>query len=297
VERRLAVLARGNTQALIRHHRRPGAWLIVLALVSLASSADAKPKRRDAKVAFDRGVAAYQKGNFEAASEALGKSFDLERDVDTLFAWAQSERKLEHCDKASDLYEKLLTFNLPAANKSAVELKLDECRKIIGQQKPKAEPAPGEPVPVSGPGDPKPPSVQEPPLRSADGVIPPEPPPQPGDPQPTVRVWYKDPVALGLVGGGIVATGVGTAFLISARALSNDAKAGTKAGKTYDEVQDLNDKATSRGTIGLITTAAGGALLVGGLVWIATHRGSTEQRVAGWLSPDGGGGLAVAGVF
>jgi tetratricopeptide (TPR) repeat protein len=296
VERRLAVLARGNTQALIRRHRRPGAWLIVLALVSLASSADAKPKRRDAKVAFDRGVAAYQKGNFEAASEALGKSFDLERDVDTLFAWAQSERKLEHCDKASDLYEKLLTLNLPAANRSAVELKLDECRKIIAQQKPKAEHAPGEPVPAPGPGEPKPPSVQEPLLRPADGVIPPEP-LQPGDPKPTVRVWYKDPVALGLVGAGIVATGVGTAFLISARALSSDAKDGAKdQTKNYDEVQDLNDKATSRGKIGLITTAAGGALLVGGLVWIATHRGPTEQRVAGWLSPDGGG-LTVAGVF
>src|SRR6185436_14201758 len=107
---------------------RGRAWPLALAVVLVAGAADAKPRRRDARVAFDRGVTAYQKGNFEAASEALGKSFTLERDVDTLFAWAQSERKLEHCDKAIELYEKLLAFNLPAANREAVETKLTECR-------------------------------------------------------------------------------------------------------------------------------------------------------------------------
>ncbi len=293
MERRLAVHAGRNTQALIRRPARGGTWLLALALVSLASSADAKPKRRDAKVAFDRGVAAYQKGNFEAASEALGKSFDLERDVDTLFAWAQSERKLERCDKAIELYEKLLASNLPAANKSAVQLKLDECRKVIAQQKPRAEPAPVEPVPVvTAPGESKSPPVQEPSPSTSEGVAP-SGPPWPNESRPTATVWYKDPIALGLVGGGIVATGVGTAFLISARALDSDAK----NAKTYDETRDLSKQAKSRGTVGLVTTAAGAALVVGGLVWIVTHRGTTEQPVAtGWLSPEGGG-LAVAGVF
>ena len=40
----------------------------------------------------------------------------------------------------------------------------------------------------------------------------------------------------------------------------------------------------------------GGALIVGGIIYIAT-RGSTEEHaVTGWLAP-GGGGLAVAGGF
>src|SRR5215468_11101614 len=112
------------------------AVLAAVSLMGVAGSADARPKRRDAKAAFDRGVVAYQKGNFQGASEALGKSFELERDVDTLFAWAQAERKLEHCDKAIDLYQQLLTFNLPSANRMAVENKLVECRTIIAQQAP-----------------------------------------------------------------------------------------------------------------------------------------------------------------
>ena len=54
---------------------------------------------------------------------------------------------------------------------------------------------------------------------------------------------------------------------------------------------------TSRQTTGFILSGVGAALVAGGVVWIFTHRDSTEQRaVTGWLAP-GGGGLAVAGAF
>ena len=108
-----------------------------VALVAVARSADAKPRRRDAKAAFDRGIAAYQKGNYQGASDALGKSFDLERDPDTLYAWAQAERKLDRCDKAIDLYQQLLAFNLPGTNKEVIENLLAECRKIVAPDAPK----------------------------------------------------------------------------------------------------------------------------------------------------------------
>jgi tetratricopeptide (TPR) repeat protein len=253
--------------------------MIVVALVATASAAEAKPKRRDAKVWFDRGVAAYKKGSFEAASEALGKSFDLERDVDTLFAWAQSERKLEHCEKAIDLYEKLLTFDLPAANKEAVDAKLAECRTIVAQQKPAVAP-PLEP-PVA-------PKAEPTPARTADQ----EPSPI-SDARPRARAWYKDPISLTLVGAGAVATGIGVGFLVSAKSLDSQ----FNAAKDYQKAQDLSDKAKSHGNIGFIATGVGGALVIGGVVWIFTHRGTTEQRtMTGWLAP-GGGGLAIAGSF
>jgi hypothetical protein len=50
-----------------------------------------------------------------------------------LFAWAQAERRLDHCEKAIELYLKLLEFPLPAANKSAVEDKIAECRVVLEQ--------------------------------------------------------------------------------------------------------------------------------------------------------------------
>src|SRR5690349_1494555 len=162
---------------------------VVLAAVSLAAarSADARPKHRDAKAAFDRGVAAYQKGNYQGASDALAKSFELERDVDTLFAWAQTERKLDHCDKAIELYEQLLTFNLPTANRSAVEGKLFECREIVRQQKPptpespppNAPSAPSAPPAAPAPSGPAvtPPSAAPPAATATPAQPPPETPP------------------------------------------------------------------------------------------------------------------------
>jgi len=297
VERRLAVLAGSNAQALTRRGARGRAWPLALAVLLVAGAADAKPRRRDAKLQFDRGVTAYQKGNFEAAAEALARSFTLERDADTLFAWAQSERKLDRCDKAIELYEKLLTYNLPAANKSAVELNLDECRTLVAQQKVRVEPPPPEPRPAEPiASEPRPQSSTEPPPRVAQTT------PAPGGPQPpplrdtstAPRPWYKDPIALGLGGGGVVLLGVGTGLLISAKSLDSDSKAERD---DYHRALDLRDQARSRGNIGGATAAVGALALIGAGVWVATHRKSAESStVTGWLVP-GSGGLAVAGAF
>jgi tetratricopeptide (TPR) repeat protein len=239
-------------------------------------------------------VTAYQKGNFEAASDALGKSFSLERDVDTLFAWAQSERKLEHYDKAVELYEKLLTFNLPAANRSAVESNLEECRSMVAQQKPK----PGGPAGEAKAAEPlaseaRPEAATAAPARVAEQAVTPATPPPPGDGLPGARPWYKDPVALGLGGVGVVATGVGIGLLISAKSLDSDSKAATN---DYGRTLDLRNKARLRGNIGGVTAAVGVGALIGAAVWVVIHRNASEHTVTGWLAPDGGG-LAVAGGF
>lgn len=290
MERRFPVHA-GAVQALIRRRVAP-AWTLALAVVSIvgaADTADAKPRRRDAVAEFNRGVAAYQKGDFEAASAALGKSFELEHDPDTLFAWAQTERKLEHCDKAIDLYEKLLGFKLPAANKDAVEQKLTECRVIVAAQQKPVEPSPGAPKAEPAPAEPRP-ELQPPAADHAAG-------PSSTDAPSSTRTWYKDPVALGLVGSGVVAGAVGTGLLISAQSLGRDSKNATN----YNDAHDLKDKANQRGTIGAISSGIGGALVVGGVVWIFTHRHETEHAaeqpsVTGWLAP-GGGGFAVTGAL
>jgi tetratricopeptide (TPR) repeat protein len=273
--------------------RGAGAWVLTLAVVLVASAAEAKPRRRDAKIAFDRGVTAYQKGNFEAAADALGKSFSLERDVDTLFAWAQSERKLEHFDKAVELYEKLLTFNLPQANRTAVETNLEECRSMVAQQKVRPEPsADGKTAEPIG-TEPRPEQApMSPPRVTEQPAIAPAP-SSPSDASPPPRAWYKDPIALGLGGVGVVATGVGIGLLISAKSLDSDSKAATD---DYNRALDLRNKARLRGNIGGVTAAVGVGALIGAAVWVVMHRKSDERTVTGWLVPEGGG-LAVAGAF
>src|SRR5688500_6981072 len=113
MERRLAVHAGAHREKMIGR--------IALALVVATSSAVAAPKTGEARVQFDRGVAAYTKGDYATATEALGASFVLEADAETLFAWAQTERKLGHCDRAIDLYAKLLAMDIPAENKPAIK--------------------------------------------------------------------------------------------------------------------------------------------------------------------------------
>jgi hypothetical protein len=307
VERRLAVHAGPDIQALIvRGARRVCILALVAAgIAGAAGSAEARPKRRDARAAFDRGVAAYQKGNFEAASEALGNSYELEHDVDTLFAWAQSERKLERCDQAIELYRKLMDSGLPAANKAVVQQKLEECRSIIAA-KAKAEPpppprpvAPPPPRPIAPPPEPAPspvaPRPEPAPPAPAPQVDPSPSPAEPVAPPPPVasRVWYRDPISLSLIGAGVVGTGIGAGFLISARS-EHVAVAGSA---TLGEARDHSDHAKSRLRIGLITGGAGIAVVGGGVAWMLLHRDPGERRtVTGWLMP-GGGGLALTGGF
>jgi hypothetical protein len=158
---------------------------------------------------------------------------------------------------------------------------------------PPVTPPPVTPPPVTPPLSTKIESPPEPPGRVADREMPPLAPP-PTDTQPVVRAWYKDPIALTLVGSGVVATGVGGGFLVSASSAHND----FMSAKTYNDAQQSLDQAQSRQTIGFIAAGAGIALVAGGVVWIFTHRDSAEQHaVTGWLAPGGGGGLAVAGGF
>lgn len=285
MERRLAVHAGGNAKALTYRlgGSRTTCTIALAAVVLSAAPAYAQPKNRAAKAAFDRGLAAYRKQNFDAASKALAQSFELERDADTLFAWAQAQRQLDHCDKAIELYEQLLTFELPVENRAAVYNKLTECRDLVAAQgggEPKVAPLQDEPTPP---------------------VAQPTPPPPPATPVPEAtsggeRGWYKDPIGMSLLGSGVIVTGIGAGLLLSARSLENDSKAAFQ-NNHYDDAESLASKANSRGDLGAITLGVGGVLVVGGVVWLAMHRGSNEQRaVSAWVNRDGGG-LAVIGGF
>ena len=246
---------------------------LAIAALLAATPAVAAPKGKAAKAAFDRGVTAYTKGDFAAASEALGQSYKLEPDVETLFAWAQAERQQEHCDKAIELYNKLLESKLPDENKQVVSEKLGECKKIVAARTP-------EPLPETQPSEPE--------AKPLPEVRPP-------DKGPEGKSRWKDPLGGVLVGTGVVGLAVGGYFLSVAKGADSDAKALAKMGGTYSEVEDLNDKAESKGRIGVIAAIAGGALIVGGVVRYAT-RSTKATTVTGWLAPDGGG-IAALGRF
>ena len=268
MERRVAVHARPHRQALTR--------VLVAAVLASSGLAVAAPKTPKAKAAFAAGVKAYQKGNYGLASQQLERSFTLERDVETLFAWAQTERQLDHCDKASELYVKILAFDLPAENKQAVQAKLDECKALVDATKP----GPPPPVPVV--------EAPPPPVH----VDAPPPPPEPA----SERAWWKDPVGLTSVGLGAVAIGIGTYYLVA----GNSAHTNMVAADGTDRAQYLHYKAEAEtdGKRGVIASAVGGGLLVIGVIWFATHGNHHDEAtvVSGWIAPSSSG-LALGGRF
>jgi len=248
-----------------------GRRLAVHACALIATAASASPRTTKAKAAFDVGVRAYKKGNYEAASKALEKSFELERDADSLFAWAQTERQLDHCEKAILLYENLLTFTLPAKNKAAVEKNLDDCRTAVQVQKQLEKPEPPPPAPR---------------------VV--EPPPPPPPPEPPRHHWYKEPVGWTLTVAGVAGVAVGIGYLSA----GSSAGASAELNNHRDRAQYLhfNDLANTDGKIGIVATFAGAALLAGGAIYFLTHRDTEPTLVTGWVAPSSGG-LALTGRF
>lgn len=242
--------------------------LLVIALV--AGTASAAPKGAKARKEFDRGVAAYTKADYAAASEAFSKSNALEVDAETLFAWAQSERKLDHCDQAVDLYMRLLAMDLPPENKEAINVQITECHDLLAAQS-SAEAAKTEAPAESQPIQPAPPAPS---------------------PAPEGPAWWKDPVGGGLVGAGAIGIVMGVVFLVRGHAADQD----KLHAMSYQDFQTLDDQAKTAGTIGVVSLVIGGALAGGGVYWYATHAKSNDRTITGWL--DGhGGGLALTGGF
>jgi tetratricopeptide (TPR) repeat protein len=240
VERRLAVHA--------------GALALIAALATTAAAA---PKKHAAKVQFQKGVAAYQKGDFDGASAAFERSFKLEADQETLFAWAQSERKLEHCEHAVELYQKLLAMKLPAENRSVIEQQIGECKP----PPPPAAEAPPTPAPAPLPQvhDDSPlaqPHAIE--LHRTNGL----------EDQPDIgtlhsRPWYRDPVGDSLAVAGVAGLAVGGTFLL----LGHSADSTAKSAMTYQGFVSNENTAHSRGETGVIALTAGVAFVATAAVW------------------------------
>ncbi|HEY4182938.1 MAG TPA: hypothetical protein VGM90_39210 [Kofleriaceae bacterium] len=251
---------------------------IILVAAALIGTAEAAPKKREARELYDKGLAAYGKNDYAGAAKALSKSFALEEDKDTLFAWAQAEKKNTNCEKAIHLYEKVLVFELKAPARKAVGVQIEECRAAMLQTTPPAEEntvATPAPAPVSDAAPAAPPEA-----------MPAAPEPVHTDDPPS---RWKSPLGLTLVGVGVVGVGVGTVFLLQAKKADSD----QDSAATYGEWKDLRDKAKSRGTIGLVSTGVGAACLVGGIIYIATRKTESASQASVWVTPDGGGVFAT----
>ncbi|HSN29126.1 MAG TPA: hypothetical protein VLT45_22715 [Kofleriaceae bacterium] len=285
MERRFAIHARAHA--------------LIAAVVMASSPVLAAPRSPASKKEFDKGVKAYTAGDYDTAADAMEKSYQLEKDPETLFAWAQAERKLDNCTKAIELYKELLGYDLPAENKQVIQQNMTECKQVLAD-KAKSPPKDSQ---DSLPKD------SAPPVDKADAAgplpvasdkpapIPNEKGPLAEKPMPAAesggRPWWKDPVGDGLVIVGVGGLVFGGVELMSASKADSDKAKAT----TYADFTRLEKKAHDDGQLGVIAAGAGGALVVLGIVWYATHRDHHERQVTGWIAPTGGGGVAITGGF
>lgn len=259
---------------------------VAMVLLLASATAMAAPTKAAAKAEFDRGVSAYTKGDYQGAVDALSKSFGIEADEETLFAWAQTERKLGHCDKALELYTQLLGMNLPDANKEAVKIQIGECTQILDEERAAAAMLDGPPT---GPAT----STDSGPSIGDASTEPPSTPPIAPTDQGSTRPRWQDPIGLSLVGVGALGLVLGTTFLVKGSSAQSDADSAT----TYDDYLAASDRAESNGRVGVVGLVVGGAFVTAGVIWYMTRTPADADRtLTGWIAP-GSGGLAVSGRF
>lgn len=227
--------------------------LAILTLVASVARADGGSKEL-----YDRGVAAYQQHDYEAAVTAFHDAYELDPRPEILFAWAQAERLGGDCAHAVIHYRKFLDGHPPAVQAKAAQGPLERCERVLATAPPPVPPAeaPVEPGPA-----PAPPAV----------VLTETPPPPPK----AERHFYQDGLGDVLVGAGVAAAIAG-GVLIATAGSPDDAR-------TYDDFQMRRDTALSHQRWGAIALGAGAALFVGGVThWVIwSHGDETGVAVAG----------------
>lgn len=239
-------------------------------LLALASSpALAAPKTARAKAEFDKGVAAYRAKDWKTANAAFRRSNDLEHDVETMFALAQTEKQLEHCEAANALYDEILADKaLPKGNRDAIEKARGECVEILAGANP--------------PPPPTDPPVEPPPPRHVD--------------RPKLvhhHHWYADATGDTFSILGVVALGASPYLYHLAIVDRRNAPNAT----THQGLLDLESRATTEYDAAIGCAVGGGVLLIAGVGWYLSHRGGDgPPPVTAWVTPESSG-VAFSGRF
>lgn len=287
----------------------PGAAARLFLAVAIAVAALASPARADesADELFARAVKHYKAEQYAEAAKLFARVYELKPSIDVGFAWAQSERFSDNCPKALELLDELLGKKLSRANRKAIREAQSQCEARVAELEAKkaaeleaqkkaeaaaaaaaareaeADSADREPVSPETEAEAEPQRVASADPQPAPAIAP----PVDRGPRDGGGAWYTDPVGGALVGAGVVGIGVGIGFYMSGRSADRD------AGSTdsYSEFLELTDRAESRGRLGVIGMAAGGALVAGGVLWyvLGGGGGADEPAVSGWVDPRGGG--------
>jgi len=280
------------------------AALLLLCIMPRKSFANPE---NEAKKLFAQGSSLYAAGNYEEASRAFKRSYEIDKAPNTLYTWAVTERRLGRCSKAKVLYRIFLADGASARRKKKINEAIKTCKPAAEtkedrhQEEHKEETVAGtQSAAVKSPHRSDGSSSQTPPAKplaklsvrhrselhrggdkKADGL--------------ERTPWYRDWVALGLLSGGVVGVVVGGISYQLALSSESDAQ---KPGVTYDQFVSLKDDASSTRTTALIAGSTGAFLLGGAITYIFLRNdGGRPERALSLQVGANGGSFVLGGRF
>jgi hypothetical protein len=259
-------------------HLAIGIVAVVLAAAPARAQRDVDMSA-EAKVHFDRGIAHYAAKEYDAAAAELAQAYFIDPKREIVFAWAQAKRLAGDCASAVPLYRKYLASDPPKKTAEKAQDHLRACEAVVA---PGAETDPTAPEPAAQPV-----VAPEPVVEAAALPLPPPPPAVVYRDKP----FYTDVLGGVLVGAGAAGLGVGATFWV----MSNQQRDAADAAETYAEYERAVDKGKQQRTIGIVGLAAGGTLLVAGVLRYAIHGGGKERVPDVAIAPHGDGAIVTLG--
>lgn len=251
------------------------AW-VLLALLSGPASAEDDAKAK-AKARIAAGTRLYNIQQYDQAAAEYEQAYLLDPEPEYLYAIAQAQRLGGDCVKALRSYNAYLRTN--PADDSKARANIARCEQDLKDH----PPAPDSLTIVPGP-------VVLPP----SAPLPPPPPQAP--PRMVSRPWTRDWIGHALVGGGVAIAATGAVLYLDGRSAIAD----HNAAATYDQFSAMHaavDAARTRQLIGVTALAAGGGVILGGVLHYVFHtRPFAERTVSATLTP-GGASIVVGGAF
>jgi tetratricopeptide (TPR) repeat protein len=260
--------------------------LVAISLLAMAAPSALADQKSEAKAHIEQAMIHHGNNRFVEALADLEAAYRLDPEPDLLFAIGQVNVKLGRCADAVSYYERFLATKPEAGPAAATREAIMVCKTKIAKEvrtEPRPEP---EPKPEPEP-DPEPEVATSP----DPGTLEPEPQPPRVDTPDGPRPWYKDPIGGALVGGGVVAGVVGILFYRSATADLDRAE----SADTYEQSEDLIDRAKGRRTIGAIVGASGLVLVAGGVVRYLIAGDGTETSNVAIVPTSAGGAITWSG--
>ncbi len=224
--------------------------LCVGLLALLASPAALLAAPSSAPELYAEGLKLYAQEDYAQAAKVLESSYLLDEKQSTLFAWAQAERLQQHCDKASELFEKYISKGEEAKQLKAAFQLIKQCAPPEDKTVPK-EPPQFTSTGLDGSG-------QDTGIEKIESR-PPRLSPQPSH-VPLYRRWQV------FAGGSLLAIAGGSYLGLRAQSLANDAEL-LPDGSEFSTVQKLEDRAKNRALLANISFAGAGLLGVAA-VWM-----------------------------